>query len=82
MYIKDEIWDEIVSDCIDLCEKVENHPKCIKYPYRLEVLAILYSAIHLEESPIPKKKSLFSKIGKGFLRILKKNARYYSGNIS
>ena len=57
MYIPNDEWDLIVSECLELARLVEETPKIIVYPNRKEILTLLYIIIHSEDKPIPRKRS-------------------------
>ena len=57
MYIPDDQWDMIVSDCLHLTALIEEIPNIIVYPNKKEMLAVMYDLIHIEDSPVPRKRS-------------------------
>ena len=57
MYIPDKEWDLIVSDCLNLVEVIEEIPSIVVYPNKQEILAVLYDLIHMEDKPVPRKRS-------------------------
>ena len=49
MYIADDDWDFIVSECLDLSETINEFPPNLIFPLKKEILWMLYVIIHTED---------------------------------